>query len=228
MATPLLPPKLDVTVTKPSPYTFDLGILLALDPNPVDLPGPSSTDDNPTATREAALASLARDGAQSLINQLLLTCEIRSASDDPSSTSARTELILPRRHTPLPREKPLPTPKPPTKWELFAAKRGIKPKTREQRRNLAFDEATGEWKAKWGSKDALNKRKDGKPGTGEGDWLVEVDATKEAKLKAGETVRGEVRRERKERIRRQERRERRNEKRQPNSSGRAAFGGRRK
>lgn len=217
MATPAVPPKLDVAVNKPSPYTFDLGILMAVDPNPVVLPDTSSCD-NPTAAREAALAALARDGAQSLINQLLLTCEIKTASEDLSSSS-RTEIVLPRRHTPLPREKPLPAPKAPTKWELFAAKRGIKPKTREQRRNLAFDEATGEWKLKWGSKDALNKRSGGKGGAGESDWLVEVDPAKEAKLKNGETIRGEARRERKERIRRQERRERRNARRQVEAAG---------
>ena len=37
MALPSSKPKLDVTVEKPTPYTFDLGHLLAEDSNPVTL-----------------------------------------------------------------------------------------------------------------------------------------------------------------------------------------------
>jgi regulator of ribosome biosynthesis len=105
----------------------------------------------------------------------------------------------------LPREKPVPTPRPETKWEAFAKKRGIKPKTREQRRNLTFNEATGEWQRKWGYKGA-NK-------AGEDDWLVEVDMEKEAEEKAGTSVRGYGRRERKARVKRNERRMRKNQRR---------------
>lgn len=42
------------------------------------------------------------------------------------------------------------------------------------------------------------------------DWVVEVDTKKEAKLKNGETIRGEGRRERKEKARRNERKARSN------------------
>lgn len=180
-------PKLPVAVEKPSPYTFDLGHLLASDPNPVLL--------SPT-NKEQSLAELARDGAQSLINQLLTTCPI-------ASTPSGVLLTLPAPSTRLPREKPVPTPKPQTKWERFAEKKGIKPKTREQRQNLAFDEDSGEWKRKWGYK-GLNKK-------GEGDWLVEVDMKKERELKDGAGVRGEGRRERKEKMRRNDRKMRKNE-----------------
>lgn len=144
---------------------------------------------------EASLASVARDGAQALINQLMTTCPITANSDG-------VILSLPQTSTALPREKPAPKPKEPTKWERFAAKRGIKPKTREQRKNLAYDEDTGEWKRKWGYQ-ALNKK-------GEGDWIVEVDPEKEQNRKEGTSVRGDGRRERKERVRRNERRERKN------------------
>ncbi|KAM0450288.1 hypothetical protein ACHAPV_003957 [Trichoderma viride] len=188
MALPISKPKLPVVVDKPTPYTFDLGNLLAQDPNPVVLPDASSIDQ--------ALAELARDGAQSLINQLLTTCPLQSTSDG-------VLLSLPAPATRLPREKPVPQPKPPTKWERFAAKKGIKAKTREQRRNLAYDEESGEWKRKWGYK-GLNKK-------GEDDWLVEVDAKKEAARKEGTSIRADGRRERVEKIKRNERKMRKNQ-----------------
>lgn len=181
-------PKLPVIVEKPSPYTFDLGLLLAEDPNPVTLDHDSL---------EQSLAEIARDGAQSLINQLLTTCPL-------TSTKEGVLLTLPQPSTALPREKPLPQARAPTKWERFAEKKGIKPKTREQRRNLAYDEESGEWKRKWGYK-GLNKK-------GEDDWLVEVDMKKEQERKEGTSIRGDGRRERKERIRRNERKMRKNAK----------------
>ncbi|KAL7961432.1 ribosomal biogenesis regulatory protein [Trichoderma compactum] len=187
MALPISKPKLPVVVEKPTPYTFDLGHLLAEDPNPVTLDH---------SALDQSLADLARDGAQSLINQLLTTCPLKSTTDG-------VLLTLPQPATRLPREKPVPQPKPPTKWERFAAKKGIKAKTREQRKNLAYDEESGEWKRKWGYK-GLNKK-------GEDDWLVEVDAKKEAERKEGTSVRGDGRRERKERIQRNERKMRKNQ-----------------
>ncbi len=80
--------KLPVTVTKPTPYTFDLGLLLANDPNPLQL----------TGNLEEDLSATARDGAQALLNQLLSTCPI-------TSTPTGVLLTLPAITTPLPREK---------------------------------------------------------------------------------------------------------------------------
>jgi regulator of ribosome biosynthesis len=112
-------------------------------------------------------------------------------------------LHLPIPTTPIPREKRLPPERQKTKWELFAEKKGIKPKTREERKKMVFDEERGDWVPKWGYK---GKNKDG-----EGDWLVEVDEKKERAEKEGRNVRGEGRRERVERLRRNERKMRANE-----------------
>lgn len=187
MALPSSRPKLPVAVNKPTPYNFDLGLLLANDPNPLEL--------NKSAIEES-LAATARDGAQALINQLLTTCPLQSTSDG-------VLLTLPPPSTDLPREKPIPKAKEPTKWERFAAKRGIKPKTREQRKNLVFDEDSQEWRRKWGYK-GMNKK-------GEDDWVTEVDPVKETNLAEGQTLQGEKRRERKERIKRNERKMRKNQ-----------------
>ncbi|KAK4192778.1 ribosomal biogenesis regulatory protein [Podospora australis] len=194
---PTKTPKLPVTVVKPTPYTFDLGLLLANDPNPLSLPSDRSA-------LESHLTATARDGTQVLINQLLTTCPI-------ASTPAGVLLSLPPQQTPLPREKPVPAPKAETKWSAFAKRRGIKPKTREQRRNLQYDQETGEFGRKWGYKGA-NK-------SGEDDAIIEVkfNSKKELERKEGTSIRGDKRREIREKIKRNERRQRKNER---NTDGR--------
>lgn len=186
-------PKLPVTVDKPTPYNFDLGLLLANDPNPLEID---------RANIEASLAAVARDGAQSLINQLLTACPI-------SSTKEGVLLSLPPVQTPLPREKPVPALKTETKWSAFAKRRGIKPKTREQRRNQQYNEETGEFERKWGYKGA-NKAGQDAP-------IIELKESVEANRKEGTSVRGDKRREIRERVKRNERRMRKN---QRNTEGR--------
>ncbi|KAF1996098.1 ribosomal biogenesis regulatory protein [Amniculicola lignicola CBS 123094] len=175
--------RLPVTVNKPTPYTFDLGNLLANDPNPI-----------PRGADEAFLKANARDAAQALINQLLSTCEAKSTSDG-------VNLVLPAPSTRLPREKAIPSEKAPTKWELFAKKKGIKDKARDGKK--VYDEEKGEWVPKWGYK---GKNKDG-----DSEWLVEVDDKKETATGEITDSRAENRRDRKERVRRNERKQRANE-----------------
>jgi len=183
------PKRLPITVTKPIPYTFDLGNLLCNDANPL----PSSQDLN-----EDDIRASARDCAQALLNQLLSTCPIARSSDNTSMT-----LTLPPTNTPLPREKPIPAEKPLTKWQEFAKKKGITGK--EKTGKMVYDEEKGDWVPKWGYK---GKNKDGMD-----DWIVEVDEKKEAATGVAGDQRREKREERKERIRRQERKMRANEKR---------------
>ncbi|KAK1143648.1 Rhodanese- sulfurtransferase [Aspergillus melleus] len=193
-------PKLPITVSKPTPYTFDLGHLLANDPNPIEV--------SRSEPLNASLKTTARDGVQSLLNQLLTTCPITSSQQG-------VLLTLPSPATVLPRHKPLPTPKPPTKWELFARKKGIgkysaKPGAaladKERRKKMVYDEEKGDWVPRWGYK-GNNKSDD--------DWLVEVnekDWKKEEDAAAqGSSIRGMSRAERKDRIRRNERKMRSNE-----------------
>eukprot|EP00249_Psilotum_nudum_P011560 c23241_g1_i1 orf=377-1459(-) len=56
---------------------------------------------------------------------------------------------LPRPTIQLPREKPLPKPRPPTKWELFAQRKGIK---KRKRSKLEYDEQSQEWRRRYGYK----------------------------------------------------------------------------
>ncbi|CAI4217063.1 unnamed protein product, partial [Parascedosporium putredinis] len=92
-------------------------------------------------------------------------------------------------------------PKAMTKWQKFAAKKGIAPKTREQRRNLAYDEQEGAWRPKWGL-GGINKK-------GEDHPIVEVDMDKEMQGK-DTNPRAEGRKERMERVKRNERKMRKN------------------
>ena len=172
-------------VTKPISHLSDPGNLLIHDLNPV-LRSPSSVLLNQTA----------RDCVQSLLNDLLTTCPIQA-------TSSGAHMKLPKPTFELPREKPLPTPKPETKWEKFAKKKGIKDKRRGEGK-MEFDEEKGEWVPKWGYK---GRNKDG-----ERDWIVELDGKKpEEPVNGG---RSEGRKERKERVRRNERKMRANQKRE--------------
>lgn len=151
-----------VTVDKVVPNTYDLGNLATFDTNPLD--NAKLADE---ASREQYLTEVARDNCQLLINQILLL-PVKSTTDSTASstgqTSTMTLIQLPEPSTPLPREKAIPKPKPPTKWEQFAAKKGIKAK--EKSGKLVYDEESGEWVPKWGYK-GKNKAMDN-------EWCVEV------------------------------------------------------
>lgn len=153
-----------VTVEKAIPVTYDLGNLAVFDTNVLD----KNALDSSNATREETLKELTRDNVQLLVNQILslpIKTTTESAGGSSGQSASMTLVQLPEPITELPREKPLPKPKAPTKWEQFAAKKGIKPKERQGK--MIYDEARGEWVPKWGYKGS-NKELDDQ-------WLVEVD-----------------------------------------------------
>jgi regulator of ribosome biosynthesis len=114
------------------------------------------THDN-RADPEEYLMSTARDGIQTLIASLF-SLPTTSSSDGPLAQ-------LPPPKTQLPRAKPLPKPKPLTKWELFAKAKGISHRKKEKK---IWDEERQEWVDRWGWKGANKKE--------EGQWLTEVPA----------------------------------------------------
>jgi len=99
----------------------------------------------------------ARDSTQKLIGALF-SLPTTSSPDGPLA-------ILPPAVFLLPREKPLPKLKEPTKWEKFAAAKGIKKIRREKK---IWDEEKQEWVQRWGWK--------GKNKETETQWLHEVPA----------------------------------------------------
>ena len=56
-------------------------------------------------------------------------------------------VMLPDMTTPLPREKPVPKPKPQTKWEAFAEKKGI---VKKKRSRMLYDEDSESYKPRYG------------------------------------------------------------------------------
>lgn len=108
---------------------------------------PSALDgakfDKPGTKREAACLELATSITQSLVAQVFGL---------PSEAAEVGRLAkLPPPSTPLPRHKPLPKPRAPTKWEIFAQQKGIQKKKRSK---LVFDDAAGEYRRRFGYKRA--------------------------------------------------------------------------
>ncbi|XP_007660407.1 ribosome biogenesis regulatory protein homolog [Ornithorhynchus anatinus] len=137
-----------IAVHKELELEFDLGHLLATDRNPTDALRRSS------AGLEPGLRALARDNTQLLVNRLWQL----------PATRVEEALVvqLPEPATRLPREKPLPKARPPTRWQQFARLKGIRAR---KKTNLVWDEARREWRRRWGYQRAKDDTKD---------WLIEV------------------------------------------------------
>ncbi|KAF1555097.1 hypothetical protein FQV10_0014525, partial [Eudyptes schlegeli] len=89
----------------------------------------------------------------------------------------------------LPREKPPPRPRPPTRWEQFARLKGIR---RRKRTSLVWDEQAREWRRRWGY-----RRAGGDPARA---WLAEVPEGADPE----EDQFARLRREKRERVARNE------------------------
>lgn len=167
-----------VTVEKELELEFDLGNLLALDRNPpAALRGAGPR-------REAALRALARDNTQLLVAQLwALPAERAGGAGGPLVAQ------LPEPSCRLPREKPPPRPRPPTRWEQFARLKGIR---KRRRSSLVWDEQAKEWRRRWGY-----RRAGGDPARA---WLAEVPAGADPE----EDQFARLRREKRERVARNE------------------------
>jgi hypothetical protein len=134
-------------VPVPDHLTYDLGLLAAFDPSPLD-PAALAED------REAELRRVATEDTALLLRRLRGLPVV----DTPDGTVS----ALPTRTTRLPRTKPVPKPKPLTRWQKFALERGIE-KTKRSR--LVWDEAAGDWKPRHGVGRANDDTKD---------WLIEL------------------------------------------------------
>lgn len=115
---------------------YDLGNLMAYDPSPVDA---ASFQEG---TEEAC------HGMATRIFQAL-TRQIFALPSEADSVGRLAELPPPT--AVLPREKPLPKPRAPTKWEVFAQRKGI---VKHKRSKMVLDDVTGEYKGRYGYKKA--------------------------------------------------------------------------
>lgn len=107
---------------------------------------------------EASIAALGRDNAQLLFNRIF------ELPTEPIPHDVGKLALLPTGTTPLPREKSVPKPAAPTKWEAFAKLKGIE-KTKRSR--MVQDEATGELAPRFGYKSARKQAEDA-------EWAIEA------------------------------------------------------
>jgi len=130
---------------------YDLYNLTAYDQQVIDTAAFSS---NPGAF----LLETARDNAQLLLNRVF------SLPSEPALTVLGENgrlATLPEPTTKLPRHKPVPKPKPPTRWELFAKAKGIQ---KVKRSRMVYDEPTETYKPRHGYKRATKD--------GSADWAI--------------------------------------------------------
>lgn len=124
-------------------YEIDLGNLMAFDPH--------HSFSSPPFSREELVKESLEQGTK-LVQAVADTLFILPSTEDPDGPI----VTLPPPTTRLPREKPLPKPKPPTRWELFAKKKGIQKRKKDK---VVFDDQTGTWKRRHGY-DRVNDDKD--------------------------------------------------------------------
>ncbi|EOD32863.1 hypothetical protein EMIHUDRAFT_364204 [Emiliania huxleyi CCMP1516] len=120
-----------IEVEKEDDLEYDLAHLAAFDPAPLSAEALS-------ADAEAHLLETARDNAQLMANRLYAIL---------ASQESKAVIRLPPPTTQLPREKPLPKPRPQTRWEKFAAEKGI---VKKKRSKMVWDEAAGQWAPRYG------------------------------------------------------------------------------
>lgn len=153
----------------------DVGNLLVTEPSPIDR-------SEMKKDVEGKCKELATIMAQELISKLFCL---------PSTPALQGRMVeLPNPTTLLPRFKPLPKPKPLTRWEKFAKDKGI---VKRKRSKYAFDENTGEFKRRYGY-DRVNDIND----------VAIIEA--KASDKVGEDPFTKHRKDKKERVRKQEER----------------------
>ena len=158
---------------------FDVGLLTAWDLETISMP--AGKEAKGSQKREEYSRQLARDNAQVVLDRL-------HSMQDTEIVDGESVLNLPEPTTVLPRAKAVPTPKPPTKWEQFARRKGIKSKSSKQREKLNWDDSTRKWVPRYGYRKAKNEE--------EKNWIAEIPD--QADLYADYF--GELKEEKKERI----------------------------
>uniref|UniRef100_A0A2P2HWR2 Ribosome biogenesis regulatory protein n=1 Tax=Hirondellea gigas TaxID=1518452 RepID=A0A2P2HWR2_9CRUS len=107
-------------VNKDIPLDLDCGNLVASDINYMD-----ESDIRNAKRRGEILSQIARDSTQVLINQLYQL--------ERTTVDNLCYIVLPAPEIVLPREKPVPKPKPTTKWEQYCKDKGIVKKKKERK-----------------------------------------------------------------------------------------------
>jgi regulator of ribosome biosynthesis len=137
-------------VIKPCPVDVDLGNLLVWDPNIIDQQAYKENKDE-------YILNTMRDNMQLLVNALW---QVPIERHDNAVVAK-----LPDSKTIVPRAKPVPKPKPLSKWQKFAQSKGI---VKQKKGKFVWDEQKKEWGRRYGFKKANDESKD---------WLIEVPSS---------------------------------------------------
>jgi regulator of ribosome biosynthesis len=118
----------------------DLGHLLVFDNQPF------SKD----FVNEEDISERAKSNLQHCFSELFKLASTQKGEDDEKRDFDKPEdnVQLPKPETILPRAKPIPRPKPLTKWEKYRNEKGIQP--REKRSRMVFSDTAGDWVPRWG------------------------------------------------------------------------------
>jgi len=149
---------------------YDLGNLTIFDPSPIEY---------------SKLLEISQENVQFLLNKIFDL----PTQKEPEGILAK----LPKPEIVIPREKPIPKPKPPTKWEKFARTKGI---NKRKKTRMVYEES-GELKPRWGYKRA-SKATD--------NWIVEAKPTDDTNSDPF----SEIKKKKKESIQNQKKREQKN------------------
>jgi len=137
-----------INVEKHLNLEFDLGTLLATDPNDLDLKKIENE-------RDDYILNLSRDNTQLLFNKIW---------ELPTERLDETIVVtLPEPIFVLPRSQRVPKPRPLTKWQQFAKDKGI---TKTKKNKATWDETLQKWVPLYGYKRATAQK--------DKDWLIEV------------------------------------------------------
>uniref|UniRef100_A0A061RH30 Ribosome biogenesis regulatory protein n=1 Tax=Tetraselmis sp. GSL018 TaxID=582737 RepID=A0A061RH30_9CHLO len=173
---------------------FDIGNMAAFEPSAL-----KTEEFDCPEKREDVCQKLAQEITQSLVAKIFAL---------PSEAADVGRLaILPGPSTPLPRAKPLPKPRPPTKWEIFAQQKGIQKKKRSK---LLYDESSGEWRRRYGYKKANNDED-----------IPIIEATSDDKV--GTDPFTQARKEKKERVAKNAKQQKENLKRSAKAGGKSVL-----
>jgi len=136
-------------VIKPCPVDIDMGNLLVWDPNVID-------QKSFTENKDEYIKQTMRDNMQLLVNALW---QLPIERHDDVIVAK-----LPDAKQIVPRAKPIPKPKPLSKWQKFAQSKGI---VKKKKSKFVWDEAKKDWGRRYGFNKANDESKD---------WVIEVPA----------------------------------------------------
>jgi regulator of ribosome biosynthesis len=119
--------------------SLDLGNLLVYDNQPF----------KKDFLNEEDMLERGKQNVKNIFQDLFKLCKTQQGEDNEKRDFDKPEdnVQLPKPITILPRSKPIPKPKPLTKWEKFRKEKGLAEKKRSR---MVYSETAGDWVPRWG------------------------------------------------------------------------------